>query len=248
MLERYRKKLPSFNDDIQGTGAVSLAGLVVACASQGRRLRDEKVIVYGAGAGGIGVAWAIREGMKREGATDDEAREKVLVLDSKGLLIEGRAMEDYKKPYAQKGITEAWSLEDAVVKGKATVLLGLSGQAGTFTKSIIAKMLPNAERADRVRALESHEQLRGAARRHPGVDERQSVRRDGKPVRARERGADRSGEQRVHLPRSRLRRDPRGRFGDHEQHGARGGVCPRRHHEKRTTPACSIRLSQSSAP
>ena len=148
VLERYRKKLPSFNDDIQGTGAVALAGLMSACHSQGRKLRDEKVIVYGAGAGGAGVAWAIREGMKRDGATADEAREKVLVLDSKGLLVEGRAMEDYKKTYAQKKeiTSEAWSLEDAIVKGRATVLLGLSGRPGAFTQSVIEKMLPNVER------------------------------------------------------------------------------------------------------
>ena len=62
VLERYRKVLPSFNDDIQGTGAVALAGLLNACKLRGERLRDQRVVVYGAGAGGCGVAWAIRQG------------------------------------------------------------------------------------------------------------------------------------------------------------------------------------------
>src|SRR5215472_15318497 len=67
VLERYRRKLPSFNDDIQGTGAVALAGLVGACALRARKLKDEVVVVHGAGAGGVGVARAVEQGMVREG-------------------------------------------------------------------------------------------------------------------------------------------------------------------------------------
>lgn len=152
VLERYRKKLPSFNDDIQGTGAVALAGMLAACASQGRRLSDETVVVYGAGAGGAGVALAIREGMKREGLGEDEARARVLVLDSKGLLLEGRAMEDYKRPLAQRRERVAgWSgerfgLVETIREGRATALLGLSGQANTFTEEVVRALLPNVER------------------------------------------------------------------------------------------------------
>jgi len=102
VLERYRKVIPSFNDDIQGTGAVALAGVLSACRLKGERLSDQVVVVYGAGAGGIGVAWALVEGMKREGLSEEEAKARVLVLDSKGLLVEGRSMEDYKRPYAQR--------------------------------------------------------------------------------------------------------------------------------------------------
>src|SRR5690606_2405857 len=79
VLERYRKRLPSFNDDIQGTGAVALAGVLAACASRKRKLSDEVVIVYGAGAGGAGVALQILEGMKREGLSEADARARVLV-------------------------------------------------------------------------------------------------------------------------------------------------------------------------
>jgi malate dehydrogenase (oxaloacetate-decarboxylating) len=152
LLERYRKKLPSFNDDIQGTGAVTLAGLVGAGALRGRKLSDEVVIVYGAGAGGVGVAWAIQQGMMREGLSAEAARARVLVLDSKGLLVEGRSMEAYKKDYAQpRARVAGWGegalqLQQVIVKGRATVLLGLSGQPGTFTEPMVRAMCANAER------------------------------------------------------------------------------------------------------
>jgi malate dehydrogenase (oxaloacetate-decarboxylating) len=150
VLERYRDALPSFNDDIQGTGAVALAGLLAACKSQKRKLSEEVVVVYGAGAGGAGVAFQILEGMRREGLSATEARARVLVLDSKGLLIAGRKMEPYKEMLAQPAERVAgWSgvdLESAIKHAKATVLLGLSGQPGTFTESIIRALLPNAAR------------------------------------------------------------------------------------------------------
>jgi malate dehydrogenase (oxaloacetate-decarboxylating) len=158
VLERYRKRVPSFNDDIQGTGAVALAGLVVACASQGRKLSDERVLVYGAGAGGAGVALAVREGMKREGLDEDEARARVLVLDSKGLLVEGRRMEDYKSELTQRtarvaewpapkgGAGASWDLRSTIENAGITALLGLSGQPGTFTEDVVRAVAANVER------------------------------------------------------------------------------------------------------
>jgi malate dehydrogenase (oxaloacetate-decarboxylating) len=152
VLDRYRKKLPSFNDDIQGTGAVALAGLVSACALRGRSLREEVVVVHGAGAGGAGVAWAIRHGMEREGLTPAEARARVLVMDSRGLLVEGRKMEDYKLPLAQETArvagwgTSSLMLEDTLARSRATVLLGLSGQPGSFTEPMVRTLCQNAER------------------------------------------------------------------------------------------------------
>ncbi len=150
VLERYRDRLPSFNDDIQGTGAVALAGLLRACAVAGRKLQDERVIVYGAGAGGAGVALAIREGMMREGLSADEARARVVVLDSKGVLVEGRKMEPYKQTLAQTreavaGWGDAPDLLTAIDKSKATALLGLSGQPGTFTQEVVQALLPHTD-------------------------------------------------------------------------------------------------------
>jgi malate dehydrogenase (oxaloacetate-decarboxylating) len=152
VLDRYRKRIPSFNDDIQGTGAVALGGLVGACALRGRKLKDEVVVVYGAGAGGAGVAWAIQNGMVREGITLDEARARVLVLDSKGLLVEGRSMEAYKNSLAQpRAAVAGWAegpidLLTTIQRGKATVLLGLSGQPNTITEPMVRAMCANVEK------------------------------------------------------------------------------------------------------
>ncbi len=154
VLERYRRVVPSFNDDIQGTGAVALAGVLSACRLKGERLSEQVVVVYGAGAGGVGVAWALVEGMKREGLSEEEAKARILVLDSKGLLVEGRAMEDYKRPYAQKPQRlQGWrfagaypNLLETVENARATVLLGLSGQAGSFTEPVVRAMLKNTPR------------------------------------------------------------------------------------------------------
>jgi malate dehydrogenase (oxaloacetate-decarboxylating) len=150
VLDRYRKVVPSFNDDIQGTGAVALAGLLVACKKAGTRRSAERVGVDGAGGGGAGVGLAIREGMKLDGPSDDEARARVCVIDAKGLLGEGRAMEGYKARLAQpKRSVADWKSFDllgTIQNAKATALLGLSGQPGTFTEPIVRALLPNAER------------------------------------------------------------------------------------------------------
>jgi malate dehydrogenase (oxaloacetate-decarboxylating) len=154
VLDRYRDRLPSFNDDIQGTGAVALAGLVNACRLRGEKLADQRVIVYGAGAGGCGVAWAIRQGMIRAGATAEEARAHVLVLDSKGLLTVDRKLEPYKQPYAQdREQLKSWrmagpipSLLETIENAKATALLGLSGQPRAFNEPVAKAMARNTER------------------------------------------------------------------------------------------------------
>ncbi|GAA5334333.1 MULTISPECIES: NAD-dependent malic enzyme [Thermus] len=154
VLERYRKVVPSFNDDIQGTGAVALAGVLSACRLKGERLSEQVVVVYGAGAGGVGVAWALVEGMKREGLSEEEAKARVLVLDSRGLLVEGRNMEAYKRPFAQKRERlrdwrfsgEYPNLLETIQNARATVLLGLSGQGGSFTEPVVRAMLENTPR------------------------------------------------------------------------------------------------------
>ncbi|HEX6835358.1 MAG TPA: NAD-dependent malic enzyme, partial [Polyangia bacterium] len=148
VLDRYRKVLPSFNDDIQGTGAVALAGLINACSLRGERLRDQRIIVYGAGAGGCGVAWAIRQGLVRDGLSEAESRARVLVIDSKGLLTADRSMEPYKKWYAQDPATvKGWkiagpvpSLLETIEHAKPTTLLGLSGQPRAFSEPVVRAM------------------------------------------------------------------------------------------------------------
>ncbi|MBX3198732.1 MAG: NAD-dependent malic enzyme [Labilithrix sp.] len=151
VLDAFRDVVPSFNDDIQGTGAVALAGLLAATRSRGRALSAERFLVYGAGAGGAGVARAIRDGLEREGLSRDEARSRVFVVDSKGLLVEGRAMEPYKQALAQPASAVAgWTvagkaptLMETISSGKVTALLGLSGQPASFDEPVIRAVTAN---------------------------------------------------------------------------------------------------------
>jgi malate dehydrogenase (oxaloacetate-decarboxylating) len=154
ILERYRRIMPSFNDDIQGTGAMALAGVLNACKLKGERLEDQRFVVVGAGAGGIGVAWAIKQGLIQAGLSELEARAQIFVVDRFGLLVSNQALEDHQWAYCQDpahiaGWTfsnSAPSLLETVQNARATVLLGLSGQPGLFSEAVIRAMGANAER------------------------------------------------------------------------------------------------------
>jgi malate dehydrogenase (oxaloacetate-decarboxylating) len=151
VLDAFREVVPSFNDDIQGTGSVALAGLLTATRGE---LAKERFLVFGAGAGGIGVARAIRAGLVREGLGMAEASARIFVVDSKGLLVEGRAMEDYKKDFAQPAAALAgWktagpvpSLLETVAGARITALLGLSGQPRSFGEPIVRAVAANTPR------------------------------------------------------------------------------------------------------
>ncbi|MFN2323425.1 MAG: oxaloacetate-decarboxylating malate dehydrogenase, partial [Trueperaceae bacterium] len=158
VLERYRDVLPSFNDDVQGTGAVMLAGLLSACRLKGERLADQRIVISGAGAGGIGVAWAIVEGLVREGLAPADAHARVAVLDSRGVLHDGRELDAYKRPFALPADAVAgWAEEGATpgatpglletVRGlRATTLIGLSGQAGQFGEEVVREVHAHTDR------------------------------------------------------------------------------------------------------
>jgi len=155
VMERYRDRLPSLNDDIQGTGAVVLAGLLASARMTHRKLTDETFVVHGAGAGGVGVAQQIINGLVKQGLSSEEARARVLVIDSRGLLVEGReGMEPYKLSVAQAASRlEGWEfsgsapdLLETVRNAKATALLGLSGQAGAFDQGLVQEVAANSPR------------------------------------------------------------------------------------------------------
>ncbi len=153
VLERYRDVVPSFNDDIHGTGAVVLAGALSACRIRGEALRDQRIVIHGAGAGGIGVAWALHQGMMRQGLSPDDASARICVLDSRGLLTDARSVEAYKRPWAQpRERIAAWASRETpdlleTVRGfRPTMLLGLSGQRGAFSESVVRAMAQNCER------------------------------------------------------------------------------------------------------
>ena len=153
-LDTYRNDLLSFNDDVQGTGAVALAGIISAMKITDAEITEQKFLIYGAGAGGIGVARQIFNGLVHEGLSEKEAAGRILVVDSKGLVTDDRAdKEDYKMRFAtSRDAVRDWkvanpsriSLEEAIVNGRVTVLLGLSGQPGSFTKPIVEAMARNA--------------------------------------------------------------------------------------------------------
>ncbi len=147
VLERYRKRIPSFNDDIQGTGATALAGVASACRLKGEAMADQRIVIYGAGAGGVGVAWALREGLVRAGLSREEAALRIWVLDSQGLLHDGREMEAYKRSFARPrasfadwGVGGSPGLLDVVMRARPTVLIGLSGQKGAFGEKVVRAM------------------------------------------------------------------------------------------------------------
>lgn len=151
VLERYKDKVPCFNDDIQGTGAVVLAGLLTACHNKGEKLKDQRVAVVGAGAGGVGVARAIVDGMIKEGLTEAEARQRMFVFDARGLVVDGITKDDYKLRVSQYQETYAdWEiagevpqLMEVIEQGKPTVLLGLSGISSLFSQPIAENMAKN---------------------------------------------------------------------------------------------------------
>ncbi len=153
VLDRYRDTIASFNDDIQGTGAVALAGLRSAARIQGRPLTQQTFVLHGAGAGGIGVARAIRGGLMADGLSLSEATARIFVVDSRGLLVNDRELPDYKAEFARAPHeVETWGLRVApdllttVERTGATVLIGLSGQPGAFEPAIVQAMARNTER------------------------------------------------------------------------------------------------------
>lgn len=152
-LDNHRGGILSFNDDIQGTGAVALAGILGAMRIKEERLADQRFLIYGAGAGGIGVARRIRSALADGGLPEKEALERIFVVDSHGLLTSGRKnVEYYKKDFARpvESIGE-WSaqnrdritLEEVIRNAGITVLLGLSGQGGAFMRPAVEAMAAN---------------------------------------------------------------------------------------------------------
>ncbi|MCP3890473.1 MAG: NAD-dependent malic enzyme [Desulfobulbaceae bacterium] len=155
-LHRYVDQLPSFNDDIQGTGAVVLAGIINGVKIKKEKLSDQTYLVYGAGAGGVGVADQICAGLVREGLELKEAQDKIFILDSRGLVFEDRAdLDEYKKSYAKPlSIATGWdvaeegkaSLTEVINNVEVTVLLGTCGVGSSFKEGHIKKMLSYTER------------------------------------------------------------------------------------------------------
>jgi len=156
LLERYRNRLCTFNDDIQGTGAVTLAGLLAAMDVIGSRLSRQQVVMLGAGSSATGISDQIVATMMSEGLTSHEARSAIWLVDSNGLVHTGRlGLEPMKQKFAQDlERVSSWtvaephrvSLLDVIRNVKPTILIGTSAQTGAFSMEIVREMAKNVER------------------------------------------------------------------------------------------------------
>lgn len=155
LLDRYHDQLCSFNDDIQGTGAVTLAGLLAAVDIAKERLSGQRVVILGAGSAATGIAEQIVAAMQSEGSSLDDARRAIWLLDSRGLVHNGRDdLETEKTPYAQPRERIAnWpispgqtiGLQEVVEQVHPTILIGTAARAGVFTEQIIREMARHVE-------------------------------------------------------------------------------------------------------
>jgi malate dehydrogenase (oxaloacetate-decarboxylating) len=155
ILERYRDQLLTFNDDIQGTAAVALGAILGAVQVAGRPLKDQQVVMLGAGSAGIGVADFLRAAMRDAGLSEEDARRRFWIVDKDGLLHSGRTdLTAEQRVYAQpRDRVSAWlsghdgiGLADVIGKIDATVLIGLSTARGAFTEAIVREMGRKVER------------------------------------------------------------------------------------------------------
>jgi malate dehydrogenase (oxaloacetate-decarboxylating) len=155
ILNRYADQVCTFNDDMQGTAAVVLAAAFSAVRAAGQRMRDQRVVIHGAGTAGLGIADMLRDVMVREGLPDEEAARRFYPLGRNGLLTdETVGMYDFQLPYAHPaGEVAGWStggdgirLADVVANARPTMLIGTSTQAGAFTEAIVKDMAGHVER------------------------------------------------------------------------------------------------------
>jgi malic enzyme len=156
ILNRHRDSLLSFNDDIQGTGAVALAGLFSALRINNTQLSEQRVLIHGAGAAGMGISAQIKAAMIGSGMDDEATARAVCVLDSRGLLVNDRTFDDtYKKDLAWSPALAAdfdlsdpaqRQLSDVVQRYRPTVMIGTSGQPDVFTEAMAKVMLEYCER------------------------------------------------------------------------------------------------------
>ncbi|MCG9715108.1 NAD-dependent malic enzyme [Vibrio alginolyticus] len=155
LLERYKDRVCCFNDDIQGTAAVTVGSLLAACKAAGTQLSKQRITFLGAGSAGCGIAEAIIAQMVSEGISDEQARSQVYMVDRWGLLQEGMPnLLDFQQRLVQKHTnTKEWenegngfSLLDVMRNAKPTVLIGVSGAPGLFSQEVIEEMHKRCKR------------------------------------------------------------------------------------------------------
>jgi malate dehydrogenase (oxaloacetate-decarboxylating) len=154
ILNRYRERFCCFNDDIQGTAAVTLGTLLAACRVTGKPLKEHRIAFVGAGSAGCGIAEMLIRQMVEEGLSDEAARRQVFMVDRHGLITEGMSgLQDFQRRLAQsKSDLTDWScegewasLDEVAAQARPTILIGVSGQPGLFTESVIQSMTENSD-------------------------------------------------------------------------------------------------------
>ena len=156
LLGRYAGRLPSFNDDIQGTSAVTLAGILSGLRLTGKPLKEQRFMLVGSGAAGVGIGRLLRTALLAEGLTESEVRQRQVFIDSAGVVWEGRPDLEvhkrevalHKEELALVGLSEPLptALEKVILSVRPTVLIGTTGQPGDFTPAAIRAMADHCER------------------------------------------------------------------------------------------------------
>jgi len=146
LLERYRERILSFNDDIQGTGATALSALMTAMKTLETRFSDQRYVICGMGQAGTGIARNIRTLLAEEGLSPEEIRRRIFAVDLPGLLLEGQKLEETQREFAQpRDAVAGWKLDspdritltDVVRSARPTVLIGVSGTPGVFSTELL---------------------------------------------------------------------------------------------------------------
>src|ERR1051326_5071212 len=165
ILEKYRDRICIFNDDMQGTGAITLAAAISAVRVCGTPLRNHRIVIFGAGTAGIGIADPIRDAMVGEGLSKEDAARRFWCVDRQGLLTTGSdQMRDYQVSYARPAAEcSGWKQEangngvglaEVVRRVKPTMLIGASTVGGSFTEAIVMEMAAHTQRSEERRVGE----------------------------------------------------------------------------------------------
>lgn len=154
ILTRYRNEICTFNGDMQGTGTVTLASVLAGCVATDSKLTDQRIVIFGAGTAGVGIADQLCDAMQRQGC-QDRPQHHFWLIDKQGLLVDDQSLPDFQKPYARPRQELAnWSLAgrefagliDVIREVKPTILIGCSAVGGAFTEAVVKTMAAQVER------------------------------------------------------------------------------------------------------
>jgi malate dehydrogenase (oxaloacetate-decarboxylating) len=149
ILNEYRDQARIFNDDMQGTGAITLAAILAGMRVAGTRPSEQRVVIFGAGTAGVGIADQIRAVMVADGLSQNEATQRFWLVDKQGLLVDDMAdLRDFQQPYARPHgeLSRPMGLADVVASAKPTIMVGTSTAGGAFTEAIVREMATHVER------------------------------------------------------------------------------------------------------